>query len=86
MGPNAARQVTVGVGPLLTDWGSEYIRSERPPYTSRTTASGQMSYPYTTGHRLTEALGARDAVQQRSTATVEPEPEPDGRYGTAPVA
>jgi hypothetical protein len=26
------------------------------------------------------ALGARDAVQQRSTATVEPEPEPDGRY------
>jgi hypothetical protein len=26
------------------------------------------------------ALGARDAVQQRSTATVEPEPQPDGRY------
>ena len=26
------------------------------------------------------ALGARDAVQQRSTATVEPESEPDGRY------
>jgi hypothetical protein len=26
------------------------------------------------------ALGARDAVQQRSTATVEPEPQLDGRY------
>jgi hypothetical protein len=31
-------------------------------------------------HRLPEALGARDAVQQRSTATVDHELEPDGRY------
>jgi hypothetical protein len=26
MGPNAARQVTVGAGPLRTDWGSRDLR------------------------------------------------------------